>query len=343
MNVFITGHLGYIGSHLVTCLKKEGHLVTGCDLNMFKQANWHPLTQVDLELKKDFRNLTIEELKGYDCLIHLAAISNDPMGALAPQLTYNINCEGSIALAKLAKEAKIPRFLFASSCSIYGKGETLDLDESASFNPLSTYATSKIDTEYKLKQMADDNFSPVFLRNATAYGDSPVFRTDLVVNNLLGCAFSKGEIRIMSDGSPWRPLIHCKDIARAFVAFLTAPKEVIHNQAVNVGGNKENYQVKDVVHLVKNCLPNSSIIFTGEVGTDPRDYRVNFNKLHQLLPNFKLEYSLTSGIDELFNTFKKKNFSLADFEADKFTRLKLLKKYIEDHPEICKIQTLIEA
>ncbi|MBV9018085.1 MAG: SDR family oxidoreductase, partial [Alphaproteobacteria bacterium] len=218
MRVFLTGHRGYIGAHLVRVLKEAGYYVAGCDLDLFEGCGWEPLIAPDRELRRDIRQLTPRDLDGFDCVMHLAAISNDPMGDLDPEITRKINARGSIALARAAKTAGVPRFLLSSSCSIYGAAENRPLDEEDSLNPMSVYAESKIAAEDGIAGLADENFSPVFLRNATAYGDSPMLRIDLVVNNLLGCAVAKGDIRIMSDGAPWRPLIHCKDIARAFVA-----------------------------------------------------------------------------------------------------------------------------
>ncbi len=328
MNILVTGYKGYIGAHLVPLLKKHNHKVTGCDINLFEGCEWDTLEKPDRELVKDIRELEVEDLTGYDCIMHLAAISNDPMGDLNEKLTYSINRDGSINLAKLTKAAGVPRFLFASSCSAYGKGESLDLDENAKLNPVSAYAVSKIVSEREISKLADDTFSPAFLRNATAYGYSPMLRIDLVVNNLLGCAFTKGEIRIMSDGTPWRPLIHCKDIANAFLAFAEAPKEKIHNRAINIGGNSENYQVKDVADKVQKLLPNANIVFTGEVGADPRNYRVKFDLLNELLPDFKLEYDLDKGMEELYQKYKEHNFSIEDFDGEKFVRLRTLKTRI---------------
>ncbi len=325
MKIFLTGHKGYIGVHLVAVLKERGHQVTGCDLNLFEGCEWDAIVKPDKEIIKDIRLLTKEELTGYDCVMHLAAISNDPMGDLNEDITYSINRDGSINLAKKAKEAGVPRFLLASSCSAYGKGESLDLDETANLNPVSAYAISKIESEKEISKLADNSFTPAYLRNATAYGYSPMLRIDLVVNNLLGCAFAKGEIRIMSDGTPWRPLIHCKDIANAFVAFGEAPKEIIHNKAINIGTNSENYQVKDIADKVQKLLPNAKIVFTGEVGADPRNYRVNFDLLNKTLPDFQLEYNLDKGMEELFNKYKKHEFSKEDFDGNKFVRLRTLK------------------
>jgi nucleoside-diphosphate-sugar epimerase len=323
--IFVTGHQGYIGSHLVDILKERGHTVIGCDVNLFEGCNWEPMVPPDVLLKKDVRRIEPGDLDGCDCVMHLAALSNDPMGALNAELTFQINRDASIRLAQVAKQAGVPRYLFAGSCSVYGQGEKLDLDEGDPLNPLTAYAQSKIETEKAVSRLADDSFSPVFLRNATAYGHSPMLRTDLVVNNLLGSAMAYGEIRIQSDGSPWRPLIHCRDIARAFLALTAAPREVVHNRAINVGANQENYQVRDVADLVQRLIPSASVTYTGEVGADPRNYRVNFDLLSSLLPDFKLRYSLASGMEELHRKMVEHGFSRTDFEGDRFVRLRTLK------------------
>ena len=220
----------------------------------------------------------------------------------------------------------MPRFLFAGSCSVYGQGTKLDLDEGDPLNPLTAYAQSKIETEKAVTELADADFSPAFLRNSTAYGHSPMLRIDLVVNNLLASAMAFGEIRIMSDGSPWRPLIHCRDIARAFLAFATAPRDIIHNKAVNVGANSENVQVRDVGNQVNRLMPHAKITYTGEVGADPRNYRVNFDLLYRLLPDFKLQYNLNSGMEELHRKMVEHGFTKKDFEGDQFVRLRSIKK-----------------
>lgn len=329
MNVFVTGHKGYIGAHLVDLLKQAGHTVTGCDIGLFDGCAWEPCVPPDREMPKDVRTVTLSDLDGYDCVMHLAAISNDPMGDLNAQMTYSINRDASIQLARLAKQAGVARYLFSGSCSVYGKGAKLDLDETDPLNPLTAYAKSKIESEASIGELADDGFTPAYLRNATAYGHSPMLRIDLVVNNLLSCARAYDEIRIQSDGSPWRPLIHCRDIARAFVAFMEAPKEAIHNKAINIGANEENHQVRDVAEHVRRLIPSANVVYTGEVGADPRNYRVNFDLLNSLLPDFKLSYTLASGMEELHAKLAEHGFGAADFEGDRFVRIRTLRKRLD--------------
>ena len=325
MKVFVTGHKGYIGTHLVEILKGDGHEVTGCDIGLFDDCAWRASIGPDRELVKDVRQLEVSDLKGHDCIMHLAALSNDPMGEVDETLTFAINRDASIRLAELAKDAEVPRFLFSGSCSIYGQGQKLDLEENDPLAPLTAYAKSKTDTEVAIMRLADDAFSPASLRNATAYGDSPNFRIDLVVNNLLASALAYGEIRIQSDGTPWRPLVHCRDIARAFVAFANAPRETIHARAVNIGANQENFQVRDVADEVQKLIPTADISYTGEVGADPRNYRVKFDLLNRLLPEFHLQYDLVSGMTDMFQRMKEHGFDRQDFEGSQFVRLRTLK------------------
>jgi nucleoside-diphosphate-sugar epimerase len=329
MKVFVTGHRGYIGAHVLDLLKQAGHTVTGLDLGLFNHCAWEEAIPADRELRKDVRLVTPADLRGHDCVMHLAALSNDPMGEVDAAATYAINRDASVRIAQLAKKVGVPRYLFAGSCSVYGAGHKLDLDESDPLKPLTAYATSKIDAEQAITKLADNDFSPAFLRNATAYGHSPMLRIDLVVNNLLACAVATGEIRITSDGSPWRPLIHCRDIARAFVAFMEAPRERIHNKAVNVGGDSENYQVRDVGEQVKKLVPQAKITYTGELGADPRNYRVKFGLLNELLPEFKLQYNLASGMDELHRKLIDHGFSERDWLGDQFVRLRTLKDRLD--------------
>ncbi|MFN4123403.1 MAG: NAD-dependent epimerase/dehydratase family protein [Flavobacteriales bacterium] len=325
MKVFVTGHLGYIGVHLVRQLKEQGHYVTGCDVDLFHGCAFDDFIRPDKEIIKDYRLLTKDELKGHDVIMHLAAISNDPMGDLNEQITYDVNLHGSINLAKLAKESGVSKFLFSGSCSVYGKGLKLDLEEGDPLNPITAYAISKVKTEEEVSKLADGNFMPVYLRNATAYGYSPMLRIDLVVNNLLASAHAFGEIRIMSDGSPWRPLVHCSDIAKAFIHIANADERLVHNKAINIGANSDNYQVRDIAAMIKEVMPDCSIVFTGEVGSDSRDYRVKFDLLNQLVPSFSCDYTLQSGIDELHEAYLKKNFGKDDFTGDKYVRMRILR------------------
>jgi nucleoside-diphosphate-sugar epimerase len=297
--------------------------VTGCDAGLFDGCEWEPFATPERELRKDVRELELDDVRGHDCVMHLAAISNDPMGEVDVDVTLSVNRDASVRLAELAKAAGVPRWLFAGSCSVYGQATDHDVVESDPLSPLTAYARSKIETEEAVRPLTDETFTPVFLRNATAYGHSPMLRIDLVVNNLLACAHALGEIRIMSDGSPWRPLIHCRDIARAFLALSQA--DVPGGTAVNVGADDENYQVRDVAALVQELVPDAEIEFTGEVGNDPRSYRVNFDLLSQLVPDFRLQYSLRSGMAELHAKLSEHGFSRADWESNQFVRLRRLR------------------
>jgi nucleoside-diphosphate-sugar epimerase len=323
VDVLVTGHRGYIGVQLVDVLQRAGHRVTGCDAGLFDGCEWEPFATPERELRKDVRELELDDVRGHDCVMHLAAISNDPMGEVDVDVTLSVNRDASVRLAELAKAAGVPRWLFAGSCSVYGQATDHDVVESDPLSPLTAYARSKIETEEAVRPLTDETFTPVFLRNATAYGHSPMLRIDLVVNNLLACAHALGEIRIMSDGSPWRPLIHCRDIARAFLSL--SQTDVPGGTAVNVGADDENYQVRDVAALVQELVPDAEIEFTGEVGNDPRSYRVNFDLLSQLVPDFRLQYSLRSGMAELHAKLSEHGFSRADWESNQFVRLRRLR------------------
>ncbi len=330
MKVFVTGHKGYIGTHLVSLLKEFGHTVTGCDLNLFQGCEWNQVPMADTELIKDIRKVTERDLAGHDCVMHLASISNDPMGKLNEDVTFSINRDGTIHLAKLAKAAGVPRFLFAASCAEYGRKGTDSLDENSPFDPLSAYAKSKVEAEEVLKNMSDGTFCVVTLRNATSFGSSSMLRLDLVANNLLASAYALGEIRVMSDGTPWRPVVHCKDIARAFIAFMTAPTDIVCGRAVNIGANAENYQIFQIAETVKKIVPKAPIIYTGEIGGDARSYRVNFDLLGKLLPDFKIAYPLQAGLEELHEQFVQHRFIADDFLGDRYFRLRAIKRKFDN-------------
>jgi nucleoside-diphosphate-sugar epimerase len=329
----VTGHRGYIGVHLVDLLLRAGATVTGCDLDLYSRCSWDEVRTPSCELLKDIRDIAVEDVAGSDAVAHLAAISNDPMGDLDPMLTQKVNRDASIRRARVAKEAGVPRFLFASSCSVYGKlGDTV-LDENAPLQPLSEYAKSKVEAGLAIRSLADANFSPTFLRSATAYGYSPMLRIDLVANNLLAAAHATGAIGITSDGSPWRPLIHCRDIARAFCAALEAPREELHNLAMNVGGDEANYQVRDIARAVQRLVPTADVVYTGETGPDPRSYRVSFALLRRVLPDFALDHPLESGLRELDTAMRSHGFDVSDFDGPQFIRLRTLhdRLHLLDH------------
>ena len=277
MNILLTGHNGYIGSILLIKLLEKGYNVSGFDNDYFSDCKFFDPKQKINYLHKDIRNVNSQDLYGIDAVIHLAALSNDPLGELNPNLTDEINHQSSIQLAKVAKSAGVKRFLFSSSCSIYGQSDKDSMvNENSILNPLTEYAKSKVKTEEQLSQLADDNFSPVYLRNATAYGLSPRLRTDVVVNNLTCWAYTTGSIKLMSDGTSWRPLIHVDDISNTFCEMLKSPIQDIHNQAFNVGKNDQNYTVKQIAEIVTNCLPNSKIEYSPSATTDKRTYKVDF-------------------------------------------------------------------
>jgi nucleoside-diphosphate-sugar epimerase len=320
LKVLLTGHDGYIGSVMMPAIKTAGHEVVGLDAFFF--AN-----QRDKHLRQDIRDGIEGGLEGFDAVIHLAALSNDPLGELDPELTYEINHQASVRLARAAKEAGVKRFLYASTCSVYGVANQEELaTEESPLHPLSAYAISKVRVEEDLTKLADEGFSPVCLRNATAYGWSPNFRSDLVVNNLACWAHTTGEIRIMSDGTPWRPVVHVRDIARAFVAALEAPREAIHNQAFNVGANSENYQVSELAEMVREEFTGCKVTYWGKGGPDPRSYRVDFSKIRQHLPGLKLEWNVRRGVRELHEAYQQVGLTQEDFSGPKYVRLARLKQ-----------------
>jgi nucleoside-diphosphate-sugar epimerase len=279
-------------------------------------------------IHKDIRDVEVADLEGFDAVLHLAALSNDPLGNLNPNLTYEINHRASVRLAELSREAGVPRFLFSSSCSTYGAAGDHVLTEEANFNPVTPYGESKVLVERDVAQLATDDFSPVFLRNATAYGVSPYIRFDLVLNNLVAWAMATGRVYIKSDGSPWRPIIHIEDISRAFIAALRAPREAIHNQAFNVGRDDQNYQVRDLAEIVRETVPNCRIDYAPDGEPDKRSYRVNFAKITRVLPEFQPQWDARKGAQELYEAYQKTNLSLDDFEGPRYKRIDRIKQLL---------------
>jgi nucleoside-diphosphate-sugar epimerase len=325
MRVLVTGHKGYIGSVMVPMLLAEGYDLVGLDSDIFVECAFSdPLATIP-EIKKDVRDVEPADLEGFDAVIHLAAISNDPIGNLNPQLTYQINHLGSVHLARTAKLVGVPRFLFSSSCSIYGAAGEDALNEEASFNPVTPYGHSKELAEHDIAELADENFSPTFLRNATAYGLSPRHRFDLVVNNLVAYALTTGLVYLMSDGTPWRPIIHIRDITRAFVAVLKAPREAVFNQAFNVGINEENYRIHELAEIVHDVIPTSRIEIAPGAGPDKRSYRVDFSKIARELPGFQAEWTVRKGVEELCEGYQKVGLEQEDFEGPRFKRIDHIK------------------
>jgi nucleoside-diphosphate-sugar epimerase len=325
MRILVTGHKGYIGTVMVPMLLQAGHTVVGLDSDLFEQCTFCRGILDVPDLRVDLRDLKLEDLAGFDAVIHLAALSNDPLGDLNPDITYDINHAASVRLARLAKEAGVPRFLYSSSCSSYGKAGDDLVDETAELHPITAYAISKVRVEQAVTRLADDRFSPTFLRNATAYGVSPRLRFDLVLNNLAAWAFAKGRVHIKSDGTPWRPIVHIEDIARAFLAVLAAPREVVHNEALNVGQTSENYRIRELAEIVQDVVPGSRIDYALDGGPDPRCYRVNFGKIQRLLPEFKPQWNARRGAEELYAAYREGGLVIEDCEGPRFKRIDHLK------------------
>jgi nucleoside-diphosphate-sugar epimerase len=322
MRILLTGDKGYIGAVMVPMLTQEGHAVTGLDCDWFEHSAFSATLSEIPSRKKDLRDLEASDLEGFDAVVHLAGLSNDPLGDLNPGLTYDINHLASVQLAKLAKESGVKRFLFSSSCSMYGAtgGEEL-LNEENEFRPVTPYARSKVLVEQDVVKLADANFSPTFLRNATAYGVSPRLRFDLVLNNLVAWAFTTGRIYIKSDGTPWRPIVHIEDISRAFIAVLNAPRELVHCQAFNVGRTDENYQIRDLAEIVNETVPGCRVEYAKDGSPDTRCYRVDFGKITKVLPAFKPQWTARKGAKELYAAVQRVGLQLGDFEGPRYKRI----------------------
>ncbi|HYE63477.1 MAG TPA: NAD(P)-dependent oxidoreductase [Phycisphaerales bacterium] len=332
MKVLVTGNLGYIGTVMVPMLLAAGHEVHGMDVDLYERCTFGPesgITQVPTTIK-DIRDAEVADFVGFDAVIHLAGLSNDPLGDFRPELTFDINYRASVRLAALAREAGVRRFLFTSSCSNYGAGGSDMLDEDGALNPVTPYGKSKVMAEGEVRALADERFCPVILRPATAYGLSPRLRFDLVINNLVAWAHSTGKIHIKSDGSPWRPVVHIQDISRAFLAALEAPRGVVFNQAFNVGRTGENYQVRDLANIVGQVIPKAQVEFAQGASPDTRNYRVSFEKIARVLPEFQPRWTAKLGAEQLRDAYLDHGVTLEEFEGPRYQRIAHIKQLIRE-------------
>jgi nucleoside-diphosphate-sugar epimerase len=328
MRILVTGHKGYIGAVMVPMLRDAGHDVTGLDSDIFRGSTFVSGIQEIPELEIDMRDVQPHHLQGFEAVVHLAALSNDPLSNLNPEITNEINFEASVRLAQLAKDAGVSRFLFSSSCAIYGKAGADLLDETAEIAPVTPYNISKLRVEQELTKLASDQFSPTFMRNATAYGVSPRHNFELVLNNLVAWACTTGRVFIKSDGSPWRPIVHIEDISRAFLAVLSAPRDVVHNQSLNVGRTDENYSIRELAEMVQEVVPGAHVEYAKDGGPDPRSYRVDFSKIQRLVPDSKPQWDGRRGVEQLYAAYTRETVAIEDIEGPRFRRLDHLKELI---------------
>jgi nucleoside-diphosphate-sugar epimerase len=327
MRVLVAGDRGYIGAVLVPFLRAAGHEVDGLDLGLYEGCDLGPGPEdIGTRPPRDIRDAEASQLAGYDAVVCLAALSNDPLGHLNPGTTFSVNLSGTLRLARAAKESGAERFIFASSCSLYGAAGSTAVAEDAGMCPVTPYGETKVQAERDLSLLADDAFSPTYLRNATAYGASPRLRLDIVVNNLTAVAMTTGEVRMESDGSPWRPLVHIEDISRAFLATLEAPRELVHDQAFNVGRAEDNVQVRDIAEMVRDAVPGSKVSFADGAGPDLRNYRVDFSKLADTFPDLGLRWNVRQGVDELVRAYIEHGLTYADFLSSRFVRLRRIRE-----------------
>jgi len=328
MRVLLTGHTGYIGSLLTPMLLDAGHEVVGLDTDLFRRCTFTGELADVPHIRKDVRDIDAADVEGFDAVIHLAALSNDPLGNYDPGLTEAINDRASVQTAKLAKAAGVSRFLFASSCSNYGSAGEDFMDEDAPLDPITPYGVSKVAVERAVGPLADESFCPVFLRASTAYGVTPRLRFDIVLNNLTAWAFTTGKVLLKSDGSPWRPVVHVEDICRAYIALLDAPADVVRGKAYNIGTTTENYQVRDLAETVAEVVPNCELSFAPDAAPDKRCYRVDCNRIAMEVPGFKPQWTIRRGAEELYEAYREVGLTLEDFEGQRFQRIAHVKHLV---------------